>query len=466
MILVRPSIASTLQNGHHHWTLQPWGRELAMQAERGVAGQRALRILAYFVPLTLLLYLVDPTGPLFDIAVTYMLKDRLHATLAEAAGFRLLVAIPVYGAVVFGLIRDRWSPFARRDRGYLMLFGCATALCLLGLSLLPLTMTTVTCGVIAVMVLTRFIVAAYQGLMALVAQENALTGRLAVVWQMTAFATALISSAGAGLIAQRWSPSSTFGWMALAAALISAVAAWKPAAVYGAVYDAPQACRWDLRGDLHRLRTHKAVLPAVLAMLMFQFSPGSGVVLQYYLVDVLHGTDAQYGFWYAVFLGSFMPVMLMYAKVCQRVPFGRLLRWSAVFAIPQGIPLLFIHSPAGALWMAVPMGMLGGFMWIALHDLAMRSCPPGLQGTLMMVISGVNALGLRCGDLAGAWIYGLAGGRTGFAWCVVATTLMYAAILGVIRWVPADIARAIEGRLEPPPDMSNQQLGIKDNWLV
>jgi hypothetical protein len=203
-----------------------------------------------------------------------------------------------------------------------MLFGCATALCLLGLSLLPLTMTTVTCGVIAVMVLTRFIVAAYQGLMALVAQENALTGRLAVVWQMTAFATALISSAGAGLIAQRWSPSSTFGWMALAAALISAVAAWKPAAVYGAVYDAPQACRWDLRGDLHRLRTHKAVLPAVLAMLMFQFSPGSGVVLQYYLVDVLHGTDAQYGFWYAVFLGSFMPVMLMYGKVCQRCLLG------------------------------------------------------------------------------------------------------------------------------------------------
>jgi MFS family permease len=419
-----------------------------MHGERGVGGDRGRKILAYFIPLTLLLYVVDPTGPFFDILVTYLLKDRLHATLAEAAGFRLLVAIPVYGAVVFGMIRDRWSPFARRDRGYMLLFGAATALCLFGLSLAPLTVTTVTCGVIAVMVLTRFIVAAYQGLMALIAQENALSGRLAVVWQMTAFATALAGSACSGLIAERWTPSSSFVLLAVAACLIAALAVCKPAAVYSARYDVPPDRTAGLRGDLRTLWTHKAALPAVLAMLMFQFSPGSGVVLQYYLVDVLHGTDAQYGFWYAVFLGSFMPVMLVYAQFCQRLPFGRLLWWSAVLAIPQGVPLLFIHSPEGALWMAIPMGMLGGFMWTALHDLAMRSCPSGLHGTLMMVISGVNALGLRCGDLAGAWIYGLTGGRAGFTWCVVATTLMYAAILWVIRSVPADITQAIEGRPE------------------
>ena len=35
----------------------------------------------------------------------------------------------------------------------------------------------------------------------------------------------------------------------------------------------------------------------------------------------------------------------------------------------------------GALWAAVPMGLLGGIGQAAFTDLALRSCPKGLEGT-------------------------------------------------------------------------------------
>ena len=45
---------------------------------------------------------------------------------------------------------------------------------------------------------------------------------------------------------------------------------------------------------------------------------------------------------------------------------------------------------------------MGGIAAAAYYDLAMRSCPPGLQGTLMMMVDGVNQLSYRGGDVLGS----------------------------------------------------------------
>jgi hypothetical protein len=81
----------------------------------------------YFGSLTLLVYLVAPEHPLLDIPASYMLKNQLQATAMQVSTFRLLVAIPVYFAFVFGLARDLWNPFGWRDRGFFLLFAPLTA---------------------------------------------------------------------------------------------------------------------------------------------------------------------------------------------------------------------------------------------------------------------------------------------------------------------------------------------------
>ena len=80
-------------------------------SERGT-GQTYL----YFGGLTLLVYLVAPIGYLVDFTTAYMLKNQLHAGPEVVSSFRLITAIPIYLAFVFGFTRDLWSPLACRDR--------------------------------------------------------------------------------------------------------------------------------------------------------------------------------------------------------------------------------------------------------------------------------------------------------------------------------------------------------------
>jgi hypothetical protein len=108
------------------------------------------------------------------------------------------------------------------------------------------------------------------------------------------------------------------------------------------------------------------------------------------------------------------------------------------------VPLLFVNSAADAVWLAVPVGMLGGLMWAALHDLAIRACPLGLQGTLMMVISGVNVLGVRAGDLIGSGLYSR-GGQSGFIVCVLLTTVVYGCLALLLAVRPLEISVQPDG---------------------
>ncbi len=102
------------------------------------------------------------------------------------------------------------------------------------------------------------------------------------------------------------------------------------------------------------------------------------------------------------------------------------------------IPLGFIRSGDQALLLAVPMGLMGGIATCAFVDLTMRSCPAGLQGTLMMMVEGVGLLSLRASDAFGSAVYD-ANPHNGFVYCVVATTLVYALILPTLLLIPKDV---------------------------
>ena len=127
---------------------------------------RAGRILLYFTPLTLLVFLVLPNGYLIDIATSFMLKNRLHATPEQVAHFRIVTAIPVYFSFAFGLARDLWNPFGMRDRGLLVIFGTTTCVLFLGMMAVPLTYDALLVSILLVMFSFSFVAAAARGLLA------------------------------------------------------------------------------------------------------------------------------------------------------------------------------------------------------------------------------------------------------------------------------------------------------------
>ncbi len=408
------------------------------------AAPKTGQIFLYFGALTLIVYLVTPQGYLADITTTYMLKNQLRAPANQIATFRLLTAIPVYFGFLFGLTRDLWSPFRLRDRGYFLIFGAATAAVFIWMAASRLTYFGLLAGMLLVMVSFRFSMAAYQGLITLIGQEDLMTGRLSTLWNIFSNTPYAVGALASGYISEHMSPKQTFLLLATLAALLACLGLLKPRSVFTHAYDQPQARGIDFAGDVKRLVRHKAVYPAILIMFLWNFAPGANTPLQFYLTNELHASDAIYAYYLAVFAVSFLPTFLLYGYLCKKVSLDKLLWWGTVVAVPQMIPLALIHSASLAVVMAAPIGLMGGVATAAYFDLAMRSCPAGLQGTLMMLVDGVFILAQRGSDVLGAWIYNSSPAH-GFLYCVIAITAVYALILPVILLVPKELIATADG---------------------
>ncbi|MCL9843883.1 MFS transporter [Ralstonia solanacearum] len=405
--------------------------------------------LLYFGWLTLFIYLATPAGYLLDIQTSYLLKNQLHATATQISIFRLVTGIPVYIAFAFGLARDHWNPLGLRDRGFFLIFAPATAVALIWMAFSGFSYLGLLIGMMLAMLSSRFVAAAYQGLIALVGQEKLMSGRLSALWNVVSSVPVVAGALASGYISDHLAPQGAFFLVAAVTALIAVLGLWKPISVFGHLYEKPQARGADFVGNVRRLVKHRAVYPAVLICFLWNFAPGSATPLQFYLTNALHASDSVYSYYNGIFAAAFIPTFLLYGFLCKKVSLNKLLWWGTLVAVPQMIPLAFIHSANLALVLAAPIGLMGGVATAAYFDLAMRSCPPGLQGTLMMLVDGVLALSARAGDLLGSWIYN-SSPTHGFTYCVIATTVVYALILLLIPLTPKALIATRDG--EPNPE--------------
>jgi hypothetical protein len=287
--------------------------------------------------------------------------------------------------------------------------------------------------------------------MALVGQEKLMSGRLSALWNIVNSIPYIVGGFAAGWIAIHVRPGATFVLMAVLSLVIALFALWKPQSVFNHTYDQPLAKATDFLGDIKRLLGHRPFYPAVLIMFLFQFAPGSNTPLQYYLSNHLHLSDEIYGDYSGIFVAAFIPVFFLYGYICKFVSLKKLLWWGTIITVPQMIPLAFIHSGTEALILAVPIGVMGGIAAAAYYDLSMRSCPPGLQGALMMMVDGVYLLSYRAGDVLGVELYNLSPTH-GFLYCVLATTAVYALILPSLLLIPNYLIATTDGEPNPERD--------------
>ncbi len=410
-------------------------------AERG-------RLLGYTGLLMLLVVLATPYGGgLIVIPVVFFLKNRLHLQAHEMAVFNAWAATPLYVAFIFGLLRDRWSPFGWGDRGHLVIFGLLTAAIYAVVAFANPTYGLMLVAVILLTAAIQTVLSSASGLFSAVGQAHLMPGQASAVLNMATIAPIVIGSLLGGEFSQMLDGQDAItaarNLFLAGAGLMVAVAvlgALGPRRVFTAHAAPPET---NLFGDVARLVRSRAIYAPLILWLLWNFSPSFGTALQYHLSNTLHATDAQVGAFYAIFFGLYAPSFLAYAWLCQRVRLSKLLVWSTLLAIPQMIPLLLVHTATGALWAAVPMSLMGGMASAAYIDLAIRSCPKGLQGTMMILMaSTAYFVALRFGDLLGTDIYDHWGG---FTMTIVAATVVYALMLPVLALAPKAITATTDG---------------------
>jgi hypothetical protein len=299
------------------------------------------------------------------------------------------------------------------------------------------------------MISYSFLFAAYQGLMALIGQEALMSGRMSALSNIFLFLPVGAAYFASGFMTEHLTPRQVFLMVVALTATLSVFGFWKPRSVFKHAYDNPHAKGTSFFGDVRRLLKHRAIYPVVLINLLWNFTPGSFTPMQFFLTNQLHASDAIYADFTGLYNLFFLPPILLYGFLCTRFPPRKLLLWSVIIGVPQFIPMAFIHTGRQALLMAVLIGLMGGLANAACIDIAIRACPPGLQGTLMMMIAATFALSSRGGDVLGSWLYGLSP-KYGFQYCVIAITLTYALILPVIPFIPKEITSTADG--EPNPD--------------
>jgi Major Facilitator Superfamily len=406
-------------------------------------------IFLYLGILIVLLAFGGPSGGLIDIPISFFLKNRLHLTAHEVANFRLVAAIPLYLSFVFGFIRDMWNPLGMRDRGFILLFGGISALLYVLFAFMPMTYATLLVAVVVLTASSLFVASAQNGLTSVIGQQHAMTGQISAVWNIflsiPTVGALLIGGMLSGRLEQE-NPDQVVRILFLVGAAIMAAIAlyglWRPRAVFDNISVENGAGSHPIK-DLKRLVRHWPIYPAMLIWLLWNFAPGSTTPLQYHLQNTLHAADAQWGQWNAIFAASFIPTYIVYGLLCRRFPLKTLLLWGTILAVPQMVPLLFIHTMTQALIAAVPIGLMGGLATGAYLDLIIRSCPRGLQGTMLMMTSSLYFVVVRFGDVLGTNLYDRYGG---FTVCVLAITIVYALILPTLLLVPRGLIATADGQ--------------------
>jgi hypothetical protein len=401
------------------------------------------RIFVYLGILIVLLAFGAPSGGLIDIPISFLLKNKLHLQAHEVAAFRIVAAMPLYLSFVFGFARDIWSPFGMGDRGLMLLFGSVSAGLYVVFAFIPISYATLLIAVMMLTVSFLFVSGAQNGLTALIGQQHAMTGQVSAAWNVflsiPTVGALLAGGELSGLLEHEGADRAVRILFLVGAAIMAAVALyslWRPPEVFDNVHAEHAHGRPAIESP-KRLARHRPIYPALLIWLLWNFAPGSTTPLQYHLQNALHATDAQWGQWNAIFAASFIPTFIIYGFLCKRFALWPILLWGTVIAVPQMVPLLFINSMTGALIAAVPIGLMGGIATGAYLDLIIRSCPPGLQGTTLMLANSLYFAVTRFGDLLGTHLYDSYGS---FSVCVLSITIVYALILPALLLVPKPLA--------------------------
>jgi MFS family permease len=408
-----------------------------------LAAGRRLRLLAYAGVPILIINFAAPYLGLIDLPITFFLKNRLHMGADQTAQFKLIVAIPLFLGFVFGFVRDRWSPFGAGDRGHLAVFGLACAGIYAVMAFVEPTYAALLIGVFVLTAVMQFVGGAAAGLSSAVGRHHAMSGQMSTVMNAATLApqvlAVLLGGVLSGILENVGATTAARVVFLLGAALMlgmTAFGAFGPKRLFDDAKAAPQEARLTPGADALRLLGTWAIYPALMIQLLWQFAPGANLAMQYHMANDLHATDAQVGGFFAIFYGGFLPIFFLYGWLAQRWSLRRLLWIGAILAVPQMASLLFIRSAEGALLAAIPMGLLGGIGQAAFTDLAMRSCPKGLEGTMMMMFLALYWISTRVGDLWGADLYMHHGGFNTALWATIA---VYAAILPVVAIVPKRI---------------------------
>ena len=285
---------------------------------------RVTRLVGFYCLVLLTLYNFASAG-LIVVPVQFILKNQLHLGATQVSFFSFLTDGPFFVGFAFGFLRDRWRPFGKGDTGYFLFVPLLMGLVYLVLGYAPHTYAVLVGGLVALAALSSLLGAAAQGLVAAIAKDFGMMGRLSVVTYVTMRA-ALVYQQTVGSWLDEHSRIAPFIVSACVCVTVLLAAFWHPKAIFRSgdevfVSVIPENATVALK----RLLRHKAIYIPALILFLWDFAPGWGTPLFFYLTNTQKLSEAAFGASQGWLRMGAVLAALSYAWLCTRFKFKQLL---------------------------------------------------------------------------------------------------------------------------------------------
>jgi len=426
---------------------------VSLQKQQDPISPRVTRLVGFYCLVLLTVYNLASAG-LIGVPIQFILKNQLHLHPTQVSLFGFLTDGPYFFGFAFGFLRDRWRPFGKGDSGYFVFVPLLMGLVFVLLAYVPHTYGILVAGLVVLAALSSLLGAAAQGLVAAIAKDFGMMGRLSVVSYMTMKGALVYQQAVGGWLDEN-SHVAPFLVSACVCLTVLLVAFWHPKAIFRSGSEVfVSVIPENATVAIKRLLRHKAVYIPALVLFLWDFAPGWGTPLFFYLTNTQKLSETAFGTsqgWLR--LGQVLAA-LCYAWLCTRFRFKPLLYWGTFLGVIGGPTFLLIHSPGQANMVCLIAGASCGIAVAAYYDLLFRCCPKELEGVAFMVSYSAFTLAGDGSDILGSYLYEKGGFGLALAISMAFTALIFIPLI----FLPRSATDPQEGQAlidwDPPKVMS------------
>lgn len=386
------------------------------------------------------------------IPITNMMKNEMHVSRADSAGFFFLIGLPWYFKPLAGVLTDAFPIFGARRKSYLIVSGVLATLAWAAVAFTPHQYGPLLwmCLLLSVfMMIGSTVVGAF---MVEIAQATGTPGRLSSLRQATSLVCSFITGPTAGYLG-----SIAFGFTAAACGVTMFMIV--PITL---LLMREQRRRIDsgevLRGAGEKISViaSAGTMWIAAAVIAFVFSaPGLSTAIFYRQQDLLHMTTNSgpglpgflggQGFLGVIGAVTGLAAAGFYVWACRRFDLRTMLIGSFVAAGVGGLGFLFYTTATNARILAGLGGFVGTLIELAVMDLALRATPAGAEGMGFSLLMSARNIFLFAADWAGSNLLDKhVASFNGVVWIGAIWTALAAAL---VLWLPHHLVRRKEAEV-------------------
>jgi predicted MFS family arabinose efflux permease len=338
-----------------------------------------------------------------DLPLKFLLKDDLHLTPQQIAGFFALGAFTNYIKPVAGLLTDSIPLFGTRRRHYLILSLLGSGLLWLLLAFVPRTYGSMLSTYAVLYMTIVFTSTTLGGVMVEAGTLYGAAGRLTAQRIGMFRLASLVGGPIGGVLA-----SSPF-WLAMAITAglhLILVPLYQWGLPEAPIARANGRVWQDAAMQLRVLVRNKTLLSAAGMICLIAAAPGFGTPLFFHQTDTLHFSKKFIGSLVLVGAASGLCGAALYHAVCRHLNLRALLAGSVLVHALGTLFYLAYHSHTSALWITALSGITVTLATLPVYDLAARATPRGSEAIGYSVMMSVWNLTNALSDWSGSYLYG------------------------------------------------------------